>query len=344
MADDQIEGLSARWRRATGAGPIDGHPTRLGPLVRQISEKARSSNVIPRRWRGFPFTRPTWPGTVPHESGPSTLGTDYDTEWARSPAARAARRAIMLGLLRPTVRALADPTVEGLDRIEHLDGPIVFAANHHSHLDIMLLLSSIPTKLRSKTVVAAAGDYFFDKRWKAAGAALALGAIPIERRRVSRTSAYQAQALLADGWNVVIFPEGGRSPDGWGQEFKPGAAFLAIRENCPVVPVHIEGTDRVLPKGASRPRRDHTTVTFGHPLHAVDGEDARRFGPRIERAVAELADEATTDWWQARRRAAQDLTPPLSGPGEVAPWRRKWALGTKQKAQDTPKNRWPRTD
>ena len=62
-------------------------------------------------------------------------------------------------------------------------------------------------------------------------------------------------------------------------------------------------------------------ITFGTPIHAASGEDSRRLAARIEQAVAELADEATTDWWQARRRAHAGATPALTGPGRarVAP-------------------------
>ena len=139
----------------------------------------------------------------------------------------------------------------------------------------------------------------------------------------------------------MIFPEGGRSPDGWGQDWKPGAAFLALRANTPVVPVFLEGTDRVLPKGASRPRPDSTTVTFGHPILPAKGDDARRLGARIEKAVGELADEATTDWWSARRRAALGTTPSLTGPAGATGWRRDWARTAKRKDRDKPKRSWP---
>lgn len=341
----QMRGLSDRWRNVTGDGPADAHPTRLGPLVRGVKdrvERASPSALVPRKMRGFPFTKPTWPSNVPREPEDSTLGVDYDTDWARSPVARAARQVIIAGAMKPFVRAIASPDVRGLDRIEHLEGPVVFAANHHSHLDTMLLLSAIPADLREKTVVAAGADYFFDTKVKAAASALAMGAIPIERKKVSRRSSDQAQELLADGWSLVIFPEGGRSPDGWGQDWKPGAAFLAVRAACPVVPVHLEGTGRVLPKGRSRPKLGETvTVTFGHPLVPAPGEDARRLGRRIEQAVSELADEATTDWWSARRRAAEGTTPRLTGPDDVPSWRRSWALQSKEKGREKPARRWP---
>ena len=62
-----------------------------------------------------------------------------------------------------------------------------------------------------------------------------------------------AAELLEDGWNLVIFPEGGRSPDGWTQAFRGGAAYLARRTGAPVVPVYLHGTRHVLPKSAGRP-------------------------------------------------------------------------------------------
>ena len=101
----------------------------------------------------------------------------------------------------------------------------------------------------------------------------------------------------------MIFPEGGRSPDGWGQPFRGGAAYLALRCTVPVVPVHIEGTGRILRKGKRRPARSPTRLTFGDPLWPGEGEDSRRFAVRIERAVAALADEVGTDWYSARLRA-----------------------------------------
>src|SRR5437588_64431 len=135
----------------------------------------------------------------------------------------------------------------------------------------------------------------------------------------------QARALLDEGWSIVIFPEGGRSPDGWAQPFRGGAAYLSMHGGFPVVPVHLDGTGRVLPKGAKRPSRASVHVTFGSPLRPREGERTNRFAERIEEAVAVLADERATDWWTARRRAASRTTPSLTGP-DAGAWRRAWAL------------------
>jgi 1-acyl-sn-glycerol-3-phosphate acyltransferase len=174
-------------------------------------------------------------------------------------------------------------------------------------------------------VVAAAADYFFPNRRRGAVSALVYGAFPVERTKVNRRSADMAADLLVDGWSLVIFPEGGRSPDGWGQEFRGGAAYLSVRTGRPVVPVYLEGTGDVWPKGSRWPHPGRVSVTFGIPLRADEGEDARRLNVRLEAAVAALADERESDWWTARRRAAGSASPSLTGPA-ASPWRRAWAL------------------
>jgi len=198
-------------------------------------------------------------------------------------------------------------------------------ANHTSHIDTPLLLSVLPARFRHSTIVAAAADHFFDRRWKAHFWALGLGAVPVERHKVNRRSADTMATLLEDGWNLIIFPEGGRTADGWGREFKGGASYLAKRCGVPVIPVHIRGTRAVLAKSSSRFRPGSTEIRLGDALAAREHEDARKFAVRIEQAVAALADEAESDWWSARRRAAAGTTPPFRGP-EASAWRREWAL------------------
>jgi 1-acyl-sn-glycerol-3-phosphate acyltransferase len=242
--------------------------------------------------------------------------------------------------MRAAVRVLAKPARRGGDRLDALEGPVIFAANHHSHVDTPLLLTSIPDRWRHRIVVAAAADYFFGNRYTSAASALAMGAFPIERTKVSRRSADQAAELIGEGWSLLIFPEGGRSPDGWGQGHRGGAAYLATRTGVPVVPVHLEGTGRIFAKGDKRPRPGATTVTFGHPLVADEGESSIRFAGRIEAAVAVLADEARTDWWTARRRAHAGTTPSLTGP-ETTSWRRAWALGDRRSSSKRRRPAWP---
>ena len=295
----------------------------------------------------FPVGPPTWPNSVPRPPVEKKTGAHYDTSWSRRYPARLARALILDEVMRPLVRLLSSPTVHGGDHLKGLPAPAIFAPNHHSHIDTPLVLTSLPERFRHKAVVAAAADYFFANRVKGAVSVMTIGAIPMERLRVNRRSGDLAADLMADGWSLVIFPEGGRSEDGWGREFRGGAAYLSLRTGRPIVPVHIEGTRRVLKKGDSFPtpvgpplgRGRGVQVTFGRPLQARPGEDARRLAARLEAEVAALADEAATDWWSARRRAATGTTPSLSGPA-AAGWRRAWALQEhKRKAGSEPG--WP---
>jgi 1-acyl-sn-glycerol-3-phosphate acyltransferase len=298
---------------------------------------------------GFPWAAPNWPGAVARPPAPRTLGVDYETDWARSYAARLARVVTTEGIVRPLAHLLADPKVDGLDRLEQLHEPVIFAANHASHIDTPLLLSVLPDRWRHRTVVAAGADYFFDRRWKAAFFAFSINAIPIERLRVNRRSADLAASMLDDGWSLLIFPEGGRTPDGWGQTHRPGAAWLAVRTQRTVVPVYVEGTRRVLPRHGNRLRPASTRVSFGHPLAPVPGMDARDLAANIEGALEVMADEQQSDWWSARRRAARGQTPRLTGPA-ASTWRRSWALserpdGRKRREEDLrggSDGRWPR--
>jgi 1-acyl-sn-glycerol-3-phosphate acyltransferase len=296
-----------------------------------------------RRPLPFPLGAPPWPTSVPRPKKRSELGVNYETKWARRYSVRLARVAWTELVTRPLITAVAQPSVEGLERFEAVEGPVIFAANHSSHLDTPLVLSVLPEPWRHKTVTLAAADYFFDSRLKAAYFAFSLNAVPIERNKVSRDTPERAEALMAEGWNLLIFPEAGRSPDGWGQSHRGIVAWLAARSGRPLVPIHIKGTSRLLPRGAKRLYTGQTTVTFGAPI--VPDVPARQLVGRLETAIAELADEADTDWWSARRRAAKGATPSLTGP-DATPWRRAWALGPSPKdgarrGSSTGTKHWP---
>jgi 1-acyl-sn-glycerol-3-phosphate acyltransferase len=321
--------------------------------AQRLAARAESlvrSAAKPLRNYGFPYRPPNVPRSVEVPREPSKLGANYDTEWARKPVASATRTIITEGPLRLMVRGVASPEVTGLDRLEHLtrlDDPpaVIFTPNHHSHLDTSLMIRSIPRCWRKQLVVAAAADYFFDKQWKSVLSALALNAIPIDREVTGRKSSDMFRDLLADGHSLLIYPEGGRSPDGWGQEFKGGAAYLSSRSGAPVVPVFIDGTGPIFGKGMRRPKPGRTKVIFGAPLWPTDDENTRRYNSRIEAAVTRLGDEALTDYWTATRRAARGESPALTGP-EYNGWRRQWELSERRKLgvaglRRRQKRRWP---
>ena len=307
------------------------------PVNRRVRSKNPTARTPGRIARAV-LLPPTVPAGVERPERKRNVGADYDTAWARSYPARFARVAILNAVMKPVIDLLATPTVSGADRLADIDGPVIFAANHRSHADTPLMMTAIPEPWRNRLFIGAAADYWFTNRVTSPLSALIIGAIPVERTKVSRKAIDQSLALLADDWSMLIFPEGARSPDGWARPFTSGAAFLSSHSGAPVVPVFIQGTNKVLPKGKNLPRPAHTTVVFGAPMRAHDGEDSKAFSKRIQEAVAALGDESATDWWQAGRDAATDTTPTLDGP-DAGAWRRSWARGAKARGAH---RSWPR--
>lgn len=317
-------------------------PKRLAVNPAAMVRKGRRSlrRVVQPQSLGFPYVSPSWPDSVPRNPIKRELEGDYDTAWARKWGVRVARALVVDNIARPAVSFLTSPQIEGLDRLDRVDGPVIFAPNHASHLDLGVLLAVLPSRFRHKMVAASGADYFFDTKLKAALAAGGLSAVPMERHKVGRRSAELLQKLLGEGWSVVLFPEGSRTPDGWMHSYQGGAAYLAEKCGVPVVPIYIGGTRRLLPKGKSVPKVGKVIVTFGRPMWAREGENYRKMAGRLEAEAQVLADEAANGFWVARQRAAAGTTPSKKGPSDAATWRRAWMLGGGRK-KGAPKPKWP---
>ncbi|HEU5034007.1 MAG TPA: lysophospholipid acyltransferase family protein [Mycobacteriales bacterium] len=289
--------------------------------------------------RGWRWThRPLPPKSAePHHVFPEPR--EFPTDWARTRAARVAREVVLRAGLTPIVRQETTLRVEGLDALDGLDGPVIFVANHSSHLDTALLLTTLPVEWQRRVAVGAAADYFFDAWWRAVGSALVFATFPIERGGVGLSDT--PTRLLADGWSLLMFPEGTRSPDGWARRFRLGAAYLAGQCHVPVVPIALVGSYAAMPRGRAWPKRGRPEVhvRYGRPLRLVDGEEPRVFGARVAAAVETLLDEDRTDWYAAARRAAAGQTPPASGP-PVAHWRRVWQSSASPASRRTKPKAW----
>ena len=308
--------------------------------VGNAPQRIRTINQI--KSAQFPYRSARTPkGVTPLEQR-SYLGSDYPTVWSRRLPARALRLMSTEIVAKPLMSYIASPKRTGYDRLESLGKrqPVIFVANHHSHADTPLLLTSIPIKWRKRLIVGAAADYFFNSRIGGSLSALFIGAIPVERSKISRTSSDQIASLINRGWSFMVFPEGGRSPDGWGQPFRAGAAYLSIKCNTPIVPIHLSGTGNILRKGKIWPSRSSTKVTFGNPIWPEENENSRNYSKRIESAVAELADEGDNDWWVAQKRKYSGQTPTLQAP-DISSWRKAWDLPDTKDNSANPKKRWP---
>ncbi|CAN5723799.1 hypothetical protein BH24ACT26_BH24ACT26_19690 [soil metagenome] len=205
------------------------------------------------------------------------------------------RNWILCYVLGPIITLYTHPRVRGLEHLTGLRHPVVFAANHSSHMDTPLLLRALPAQWRRKTVVVAAADYFFRNRALASLVSLAFGAVPIERKAAtSRDSAARLNEIVRASYNLVVYPEGTRSRDGTMGGLRSGAARLVLEHAIPLVPVHIHGTHDAMPPGRWWPRRHSVSVSFGPPICASPGDDHRAITGRLKRSLVEMSDAAST--------------------------------------------------
>jgi 1-acyl-sn-glycerol-3-phosphate acyltransferase len=248
----------------------------------------------------------------------------FPTDWARTPAAGAVREVLLRYGLRAIVWNETAPRIHGLENLEGVRGPVMFVSNHTSHLDASLILTSLPERFRERTAVGAAKDYFFDVWWRSAFTALVYAGFPIDRTGGAKATD-TAKRLVREGWSLVVFPEGGRSPDGWMQRFRHGTARLSLELDIPIVPIAIRGAYAAMPKGRNwpRPGRPPISVRFGRALDPVEGESHQELSRRMTQAITQLLDEDRTTWWESLRRAERGETPASSGP-RAPSWLRTW--------------------
>ena len=200
--------------------------------------------------------------------------------WAREIVAR------LLGL--PVGWLIDGPRVRGAEHLAELKRPFLVCPNHASHFDHPALRLALGSRYRQRLAIAVASDYFWRNRWRAFFAGWLAG-FPFDREGRGGTESLQTiERLLHEGWSVVIYPEGTRSRNGQIAQFRPGAAFVAARTGCDILPVRIVGTRAVLPPGARWPHRGAVEVRFGAPLRPRPKEDARALNARLEAAVRAL--------------------------------------------------------
>src|SRR5438067_613888 len=176
------------------------------------------------------------------ESGTSSAPHAPLPGWPRLAPVRWARAVLQRLVLVPALRLLVRPwRVVGRGRLASISGPLLIVANHTSHLDSLAVLAALPAALRDRTAVAAAADYFFRSQPLASLAPLLLGAFPFHREGAVSTSLAHCADLTRDGYSILIFPEGTRSPSGAFQPFKPGIGLLARELRLTALPVYLHG-------------------------------------------------------------------------------------------------------
>jgi long-chain acyl-CoA synthetase len=183
-----------------------------------------------------------------------------------------------------------------------LDGPVIFASNHQSHMDVPVILAALPARVRARVAPAMAKEFFkahfFPEgyTWKQRFtnsvnyylAAFYFNAFPLPQREAgARQTLIYAGELIGGGWSILIFPEGERSATGDIKPFRGGIGMMASRLDVPVVPVRLDGVERVLHMKAKMATPGPVRVAFGAPIR-LRGEDYAALAVEVERRVKSL--------------------------------------------------------
>jgi 1-acyl-sn-glycerol-3-phosphate acyltransferase len=189
---------------------------------------------------------------------------------------------------------------------EHLpaQGPVILASNHLSFIDSVVIRFAAPRRV----MFLAKAEYFTGRglrgrlvRWFFTAA----GSVPVTRgrHRAARAALDTALEVLEGGNAFGIYPEGTRSLDGRLYRGRTGVAWLALTSGAPVVPVALEGTERLQPVGKRLPRPHRVTVRFGPPLRFTGNPDSARarrtVTDEVMWAIAELSGQERADRFAA---------------------------------------------
>jgi 1-acyl-sn-glycerol-3-phosphate acyltransferase len=161
---------------------------------------------------------------------------------------------------------LVKPHVEGCEHIP-ASGPTIFIMNHIAAIDPFVLVAAV----RPRFVVPM--SKIENYRHPIIGLmARSWGAYPVRRGEVDRQALASTLALLAQGWAVLIAPEGTRRPSL--SEAKEGMVYIATKANAIIVPVGLDGTDQ-FPGSLKRLRRAPITIRFGRAFRLRTNGRAR---------------------------------------------------------------------
>lgn len=215
-------------------------------------------------------------------------------------------------LIRAFLLLLARTTVRGAENVPKR-GPLIIACNHLHNFDPLVVGSVIPRNLQFM-----AKKELFAKRW--AGRLIHyFGAFSIDRGTADRAALRFAVHVVEDGEALFMFPEGTRSLTGKIARVLPGAAFVAVRTDAPILPVSVIGTE-TLPldakseqAGKRRRSRASVTVTIGTPFHLSPGPNGKR--PDMQSATDEIMRHVAALLPSEYRGIYGDETPPTREDG-----------------------------
>ena len=230
--------------------------------------------------------------------------------WNQFVAIRWLRRLVLELLILRIFKHFIGLRVEGLEHLEGLQTPVIFVANHVSHLDTPALLAALPNPWRWRLAPAMAQGFFRtyfhpqgaslkERVLSASQYLLACGlfnAYPLPQEAEGLRQSVQYMGWLIEQGNCpLVYPEGKRSPDGGLLPFQSGIGFMARRLQMAVVPVHLEGLHGIYSVHHKWPQSGEVQVRIGSALHFGAEQDYKEITKEIEAAVKALELEQLHD-------------------------------------------------
>jgi long-chain acyl-CoA synthetase len=223
-----------------------------------------------------------------------------------------------------------DTRIEGESNVpQHVN--FIVAPNHTSHIDTGLVKKALGPGVADQTVAVAAADYWFDTKYKRAYMNNFTTLVPIERTGSLRQSLRHVTRILNEGYNALIFPEGGRQESGQIAEFKPIIGYLSLNQKIGILPIYIWGTYQAFPKGTIIPKGSSIGAKIGAKvgrfleyeelLKMTDGvpntEAYRLISARVQHEIENMRDgkrdkfdvAAVRKQWKTERRRSRKQEP-----------------------------------
>ena len=176
----------------------------------------------------------------------------------------------------------------------HPLGPVIYVANHNSHLDGMSLMTIVPSHRIHLTHSVAAQDFFGNSGFRRWSMKNLVNAVLISRSKneADVDPVQLLDAMIRQGHSLILFPEGTRGVPGVMADFKRGVGHLASRHpDVPVIPVYLDGLYRNLPKGRSIIVPLGGTLVMGDPMYFPEGTSVDDITEQTQAAIHSMAEE-----------------------------------------------------
>jgi len=213
------------------------------------------------------------------------------------------RLAVFYLVIRPLTRWMSRATVRGKERLRDVRGPVLFISNHVTMVDAALILFALPAKFQTKLAIAMEGEVLRgwrhptkEKGWFARLIGLAeyllvvslFNVFPLPQKSGFRRSFAYAGESMDRGYNLLVFPEGARTPDGEMKRFMEGIGLLAKNLSAPIVPVRIDGLYQLKQQRKHFASRGEIRITIGEPVVFSASDHAESITRELERRVTSL--------------------------------------------------------